>query len=67
MLHKETVERSTFELLKTLMQDEKLNQFNLGGGTALALHIGHEKALIWIYSLHTLLMKGKNYQEKDNL
>lgn len=51
MLHQEAVERSTFELLKTLMQDEKHNQFNLAGGTALALHIGHKKVLIWIYSL----------------
>ncbi len=45
MLHKETVERSTFELLTTLMQDEKLSQFNLAGGTALALHIGHRKSV----------------------
>ncbi len=45
MLHKETVERSTFELLATLMQDEKLSQFNLAGGTALALHIGHRKSV----------------------
>ena len=45
MLHKETVERSTFELLTTLMQDEKLSQFNLAGGTALSLHIGHRKSV----------------------
>jgi len=36
----ETVERGTFELLKTIMQDESLKIFNLVGGTALALYLG---------------------------
>ena len=45
MLRKETVERTTFELLKTLMKDEKLKQFNLVGGTALALYMGHRKSI----------------------
>lgn len=41
MLHKETVKKETFELLKQLMQDKKLSLFNLAGGTALALYLGH--------------------------
>jgi hypothetical protein len=45
MLRTETVERDTLELLKTLMQDEKLEQFNLVGGTALALYMGHRKSI----------------------
>jgi len=54
MLRTETVERTTFELLKTLMQDEKLKSFNLVGGTALALFIGHRKSIdLDLFSLNT--------------
>jgi len=45
MLQTSTVERSTFELLKKLMQDEKLSNFILAGGTNLALQIGHRKSI----------------------
>ena len=45
MLRTETVERATFELLKTLMKDEVLMSFNLVGGTALALFMGHRKSI----------------------
>ena len=45
MLRTETVERTTLELLKTLMQDEMLTHFCLVGGTALALYIGHRKSI----------------------
>ena len=45
MLRTETVERTTFELLKTLMQDEMLAHFSLVGGTALALYMGHRKSI----------------------
>lgn len=41
MLRKETVNKPTLELLKTLMDDELLKDFFLVGGTALALQIGH--------------------------
>ena len=41
MLRKETVSESTLELLKTLIEDELLENFFLVGGTALALQIGH--------------------------
>ena len=37
MLHKETVKRETFGLLRTLMKDTKLSDFVLVGGAALAL------------------------------
>jgi hypothetical protein len=45
MLHKETVERRTLELLTALMQDEVLKDFALVGGTALALYMGHRKSV----------------------
>jgi hypothetical protein len=45
MLHKETVEKGTLDLIHKLMADEKLSSFNLVGGTALALKIGHRKSI----------------------
>lgn len=41
MLRTETVPPATLELLKRLMEDERLNGFFLAGGTALSLQIGH--------------------------
>lgn len=41
MLHKNTVESGTLELLKKLQSEPLLSTFNLVGGTALALRIGH--------------------------
>ena len=41
MLHKETIDAATLELLKKLMNDEHLQDFVLVGGTSLALQIGH--------------------------
>jgi hypothetical protein len=41
MLYKETVSPTTLGILKSLMKDEKLNDFILVGGTALSLIIGH--------------------------
>lgn len=41
MLHKETIDAATLELLKRLMGDERLQGFALVGGTSLALQIGH--------------------------
>lgn len=41
MLYKETVDKSTLELLKKLMTDDSLKEFILVGGTALALQLGH--------------------------
>lgn len=45
MLHLETVESHTFDLLKRLMNDEILENFNLVGGTSLSLQIGHRKSI----------------------
>jgi len=45
MLQTSTVERSTLELLKNLMHDEKLSDFLLAGGTNLALQIGHRRSI----------------------
>ena len=41
MLYTETVENNTLGLLRTLMQDRKLSDFLLAGGTNLALRLGH--------------------------
>ena len=41
MLHKETIDAVTLELLKRLMGDERLQGFVLVGGTSLALQMGH--------------------------
>ena len=40
-MHKETVTESTLELIKKLQAHNSLKDFNLVGGTALALHLGH--------------------------
>lgn len=41
MLHTETVARSTLELLKMLESESVMSDFNLAGGTSLALYLGH--------------------------
>ncbi len=41
MLHIQTVEPNTLELLKKLMSESWLNDFRLVGGTSLSLQIGH--------------------------
>lgn len=43
MLQTHTVEGTTYELLKELMRDERLDGFSLAGGTALALYMGHRR------------------------
>jgi len=45
MLHQETVETRTLDLILKLMSDNLLNEFNLVGGTALALKLGHRKSV----------------------
>jgi hypothetical protein len=44
-LHLQTVESETLDLLKRLMADKQLEAFNLVGGTALALQLGHRKSI----------------------
>ncbi len=45
MLHKETVAPGTLELIHRLMDDKKLKQFYLVGGTALSLMLGHRVSI----------------------
>jgi hypothetical protein len=49
MLQYSAIDKGTLELLRSLMQQDFLTDFNLVGGTALALHIGHRNQLISIY------------------
>ncbi len=41
MLRTQTVAQGTLDLIKRFMSDDKFNNFNLVGGTALALKVGH--------------------------
>ena len=59
MLRTETIERDTFKLLIALMHDDKLNHFNLVGGTALALYMGHRN------SIDLDLFSPTNFDVKD--
>lgn len=61
MLHKETVSDFTLDLLKSLMADEKLADFFLVGGTALALQIGHR------ISIDLDLFSRNSFSENDLL
>jgi hypothetical protein len=45
MLYKETIEPKTLELLIDLQKEPLLSTFNLVGGTALALQLGHRKSI----------------------
>ena len=66
MLHTETIEGTTLQLLKDLQGEQLLSTFNLAGGTALSLYLGHRKSidldLFTPYSFDT--PKLKNYLEK---
>lgn len=62
MLHKETVEKGTLDLIHKLMADEKLSSFNLVGGTALALKIGHRKSI----DIDLFTVEDFNSQEISN-
>ncbi|MGV4477925.1 nucleotidyl transferase AbiEii/AbiGii toxin family protein [Ornithobacterium rhinotracheale] len=54
MLQKKTTPRAIFELLEQLMSDEILHEFNLAGGTALALYMGHRKSIdLDLFSLNS--------------
>ncbi len=45
MLHYETVDTGTLELLKKLQSLSIFNEMRLVGGTSLALQIGHRKSI----------------------
>ncbi len=44
-LRLEAVDPGTFDLIKRLMADKRLDDFNLVGGTALALQLGHRRSV----------------------
>jgi Nucleotidyl transferase AbiEii toxin, Type IV TA system len=52
MLFIETVKPDTLTLLKELMSIEALNQFNLVGGTALSLQLGHRISIDLVLFSH---------------
>jgi Nucleotidyl transferase AbiEii toxin, Type IV TA system len=45
MLHTDTVEKGTMDIIKKLFKDSNFDSFNLVGGTTLALKIGHRKSI----------------------
>jgi hypothetical protein len=45
MFFKEAIEPSTLELLKELQAENVLKDFNLAGGTSLAMQIGHRQSM----------------------
>ena len=45
MLYTKTVETGTLDLIRQLMKDSELSAFNLVGGTALSLQLGHRKSI----------------------
>lgn len=45
MLHTEILQAKTFELLTKIMDDEYFKDFNLVGGTALSLYLGHRRSI----------------------
>lgn len=61
MLHTETVEGTTLELLRRLQSESMLDSFCLAGETALALYLGHRKSidldLFTPYPFDVLLLK----------
>ena len=68
MLHESTVDARTFALLKELMALDVLAEFNLVGGTALALQFGHRKSIDLDFFGRTidkskLLLSLQNYKD----
>ncbi len=61
MLHTESVQSSTLELIKALQQKEYLKGFYLVGGTALALYYGHRQ------SIDIDLFSNKSFDEEQLL
>ena len=59
MLRYSAVDKRTLELLKSLMQQDFLADFNLVGGTALALQIGHR------ISVDLDLFTDKNFEPSE--
>lgn len=45
MLQTQTIDPATLELIKSLQSRDYLKGFNLVGGTALALYLGHRRSI----------------------
>ena len=60
MLHFETVQPGLLALLKELMSLDSLKNYNLVGGTGLALHIGHRHSI-------DIDLFGKEEIDQENL
>lgn len=61
MLHHEVVATSTFQLIRVLCADERLHDFIVVGGTALALQIGHRRSEdIALFTQHDMDMPALN-------
>lgn len=72
MLHTETVKAEDLALIKQLMRDRELENFQLVGGTALSLLIGHRESIDidlfsqWAFDAEKLSVHlSKAYQAKD--
>lgn len=67
MLYKETVSKEMLNLLEELMKDKIFEEFNLVGGTALSLQIGHRLSIdIDLFSVNPFdSQKMKNYLVKN--
>ena len=66
MLHTETVEPSTLDLLKRLQRLPDLTNTRLVGGTALALHLGHlEIATRLVSDLWSAAHNGSPFPRMD--
>lgn len=67
MLEKRTVKKSTFELLKRLMNDEKFSDFFLVGGTSLALQLSHRKSIdLYLFTKSDIDVVSLNNHLKEN-
>ena len=62
MLHQETIEPRTLELLKQLQTEPLLQSFNLVGGTALALRLGHRKSIDLDFQVRSLSQNHKIFE-----
>jgi len=66
-LFRETVSENMWKVLQKLMDDEKLNDFNLVGGTALSLLIGHRLSIdIDLFTGRDFDAQQMLHQLKDN-
>ena len=61
MLHKESVNRTTLELIKQLQSDQVFEDFILVGGTALSLQLGHR------ISVDIVFFSGKEFDSAEML